>query len=82
MNEYIGTEVDEEFNTSDFTSIGENWNITGNLVENTYISECAGKNVFGGFETFSGETIVTKNLIGLPEHDFIRIYFKAYFIDR
>jgi hypothetical protein len=35
----------------------------------------------GGYNTFSGGTGVTRTFTDLPEHDYVVVYFRAYFID-
>jgi hypothetical protein len=35
----------------------------------------------GGYNTFGGATHLSREWSDIPEHDYIVVYFKAYFID-
>lgn len=35
----------------------------------------------GGYNTFSGKTVVSRTWDDLPEHDYVTFYFKVYFLD-
>jgi len=56
------------------------WTFTDS-VSDAITSECAGKTILGGYNTFSVNTRVSRTFTELPAHDFVVINFKAYFID-
>jgi len=44
-------------------------------------SDCGGKQIIGGYNTFSGKSSISRSWKNLKEHDYVIFYFKAYFID-
>lgn len=59
----------------------KDWTITSPVKEEVVTSECSGVTLLGGYNTFSGKTHVSRTFSELPVHDFVVIYFRAYFID-
>lgn len=76
-----GEGITADFTGVEFADIDEEWVITDPVVVGVVTSDCGGKTLLGGYNTFSGKTSVVREWTDLPVHDFVTFYFKAYFID-
>jgi hypothetical protein len=72
--------VVDDLEEVDFTEHDKAWEVT-DAVADAVTSSCGGKALLGGYNTFGGATHLSRQWNDLPEHDYIVVYFKAYFID-